>query len=318
MWRDIRALPIRVPFVDSESGLGFLLRAFSANGVSLLKARELFSIKDWRLLTPEQAAALSRATNAEPHWLAERLLMRDAQTPERFKYFGQLFGGHAAYANISAKVCPDCLRKKRWCHRVWILPGAAYCYVHGRPLIDSCRRCTKTISWLRPSIDLCKCGRYLEGDLSIGAWQAMPLASAWTQWLDLRLDTTRTSESNNIAGIPPFLNNLSIDGSTSLVLAFGEHERPDDSVSSPRKVTPSKLSAKIQRGIERLASIDGAPHEARRWSPYVHTPTLEKMKRSGITSADRRCAALLLSYVGRRSPRCHGGKQQRGQLELFF
>lgn len=141
---------------------------------------------------------------------------------------------------------------------------------------------------------------------------------AWTRWLDARLDPDHRTWRLEESEIPRLLDNLSIDGATALVLAFGAVESPETmSPRRQRREPLSRLLGTIQRGIERLWTIDGAPHEARRWSAHVYSPILERLKRTGVTASDRHCAALLLGYVAHRSQLSKGGRYSLGQMELF-
>lgn len=317
MQNDISTLPVRVPVVAEESGLGFLLRAYSANGGTLAQARQQFGIRNWRSLTLAHVAALAYATSVSSDWLAARLMIRSTQVPEQFCYFENPFG-NPADTNMGAHVCPECLRENRWCHRLWILPGAVTCPVHRRPLIDTCGRCNGLISWRRPGVDVCACGHYINDGTP--AEIASQLAAHWSDWLDARLDHRDSSRSPCFSDIPRLLNHLSIHGATALVLAFGFIDDPNRSESPPKRQRRpiSTTLAAIERGIERINSIDGLPHEARRWSAHVHIPALERIKRSGVTTADRECAALFLAYLSNRSHASRGGRYHRGQLELFL
>lgn len=149
--------------------MGYLLRALSTNGSTLLAARQECGVRDWRSVTNAQLWELAHITAVEPEWLRVRIMLRSPQTPEHFEFFGQSFRCHAAPPNMGAKVCPDCVRESRCCHRTWILPGAIVCPAHARPLIDTCGRCQRLITWRRPAVDVCSCGRYLtDGETTIG------------------------------------------------------------------------------------------------------------------------------------------------------
>lgn len=319
MESDIAPLPIRVPPVDAESGLGFLLRAFGANGETLARARQRFGIHDWRSLTPRNVTALAWATQVEPGWLSERLMLRSAQAPEHFLFCNQAFRSQAADSNMGAKVCADCVRENRWCRRVWLLRGAIACPVHRRLLIDTCGRCQRRISWRRTGVDVCTCGRYLAEGLHRTDASPLDHAESWMRWLDARLDQPATSSHTEHVGIPRLLNCLSIDGATALVVAFGMIDGSDIGIQPARQqITPiGGLCAVIHRGIERLGAIDGAPQEVRRYSACVHLSALERLKRTGVATPDRDCAALLLCYLGKRSHPSRGGRHRLGQLELF-
>lgn len=315
---DVAQLPIRVPPEGVESGLGYLLRALSTNGSTLLAARQQCGIRDWRSLTHAQLRELAHMTAVDPDWLRERIMLRSMVTPEHFEFFGQLFRCQAAPPNMGAKVCPECIRESGCCQRTWILPAAIVCPDHARPFIDTCGRCLRLITWRRPAADVCTCGRYLTDRESGGKQRPPNCTEAWTRWLDARLDPEHPTWQLANSEMPRLLDCLTIDGATAVVLAFGVIESPEKMTPLRQRRAPlGRLLGTIERGIERLGTIDGAPHEARRWSAHVYSPILERLKRTGVTTADRDCAALLLRYVGHRSHRSKGGRYNLGQLELF-
>lgn len=311
-------LPIQLQPLEDESGLGFILRVFSANGLSASSGRQQLGIKNWRSLTPDDVFVLSLITQTPPDWLALRLMIRSVQFPEHFQYFGHTFRSQAAQPNMSAKVCPDCVREQRWCHRAWILPGAAACPIHGRCLIDTCNRCGRTITWGRPAVDVCACGSYLSDFAGILTERDRHVIS-WSKWLGTRLQQQALPNGVAEGLVPRLLDHLTLDGATAVVCAFGVRDHPtsplnpDDIRSQPCDF----LVQVVDRGLARLWSIDERPQDARRWSEYVHAPILERLQRNGVSASDRNCASLLLSFIASRSHPSHGGRYFRGQLDLF-
>jgi hypothetical protein len=315
---DIAPLPLQVPHADQESGLGYLLRAFSANGMTLAKARQHLQIPDWRSLTFDHVAILAHATCADPTWLRASLMLRASETPEQYLFHGHRFRCPAD-PNMGARVCPDCLRERRWCHRAWILPGAVACPDHARLLIDTCGRCQRLITWRRPAADVCNCGRYLKDGSQDSLPMPINLIAEWTAWLNARLDGDDGGFTPEFPGVPRLLGHLSIHGASALVLAFGLIDRPGTPAAPGRrsKMALSATAAAIDRGLDRLGAIDGAPHEVCRWSDFVHAPALETLKRKGVSAADRDCAAHFLSRLTSKTRPHRAGRRSLGQLELF-
>lgn len=304
--------------MEEESGLGFILRVFSANGLNGTSGRQQLGITNWRSLAPEDVYLLSLITRAPTDWLASRLMLRDTEHPEHFHYVGHTFRSQAATPNMGAKLCPDCVREMRWCHRAWVLPGAVACPIHACCLIDTCRRCERPITWGRPAVDVCTCGYYLadsDGTLTENARTLI----AWSKWLDSRLMQQTLPDAAAQGLVPRLLENLTIDGAFAVVSAFGIRDdpaaplNPDDLRRQPNDF----LVKLVERGLARLWSIGDRPQEARRWSEYVHAPILERLRRSGVSNSDRNSASLFLSFTARRSHPSNGGRYNRGQLDLF-
>ncbi len=311
-------LPIQLQPIEEESGLGFILRVFCANGLSITSGRQQLGIKNWRSLTPEDVLVLSLITQTPPDWLTLRLMIRSTALPEHFQYCGHTFRSQAAKPNMGAKVCPDCVREKRWCHRAWILPGAVACPIHVRCLIATCNRCGRTITWGRPAVDVCTCGSYLsdsDGNLSGRNRHAI----AWSEWLDTRLRQPTLTDADSEGLVPRLLDHLTIEGATAVVCAFGIRNHPSSTLSQNdiRNLSCDFLVQVVERGLARLWSIDDRPQDARRLSECVHAPILERLRRNGVSTSDRNSASLLLSFTANRSHPSNGGRYSRGQLDLF-
>ena len=311
-------LPIQLQPIEDESGLGFILRVFCANGLSTTCGRRQLGIKNWRSLTLEDVIVLSLITQTPPDWLTLRLMIRSAQFPEHFQYFGHTFRSQAAKPNMNAKICPDCVREKRWCHRAWIIPGAVVCPIHLRCLIDTCNRCGRTITWRRPAVDVCTCGSYLsdsDGNLTKSDRKVI----SWSKWLDTRLRQQTLTDSAADGLVPRLLDHLTIDGATAVVCAFGIRDHPTSPLnpSDVRSQPCDFLFQILERGLARLWSIDDRPQDARRLSAYVYAPILERLRRNGVSISDRNSASLLLSFTATRSHPSNGGRYNRGQLDLF-
>lgn len=311
-------LPIQLQPIEDESGLGFILRVFCANGLSTTCGRRQLGIKNWRSLTLEDVIVLSIITQTPPDWLTLRLMIRSAQFQEHFQYFGHTFRSQAAKPNMSAKICPDCAREKRWCNRTWILPGAVACPFHFRRLIDTCNQCGRTITWRRPAVEICACGRYLS-DSNWNPPRVDRNIVSWSKWLDTRLRQPTLTDAAADGLVPRLLNHLTIDGATAVVCAFGIRDHPTSPLNPDdvRNQPCDFLFEVVGRGLARLWSINDRPQDARRWSEYVYAPILERLRRNGVSTSDRNSASLLLSFTASRSHPSNGGRNNRGQLDLF-
>lgn len=312
-------LPICVQPHDDESGLGFLLRASSENRTTLHLTRLHLSIKNWLSLCKDDISRLAYYVGCDSQWLNERLFMRSDNSPRQYRLSGHTLRSNSATPNVGARVCPKCLGEKRRCHRVWQLPGAIACPTHKTHLVDNCTRCGQLISWRRPSVDVCRCGRYLALPNDTTTTSDVSIAASWTRWLEFRLHSGDPEKIITAEHVPQFLSFLTIDGATALVLAFGLAKVPGTSIRPkwrvPLPVVPGH--AAIERGLERLQTIEGQIHQAKLWADHVDIPILERLRRTGLTAADRECARKILAYVTNPRDARRGGRYSLGQLELF-
>ena len=56
------------------------------------------------------------------------------------------------------KICPDCLKTKKYIPALWDLTFYPYCHEHNCMLINTCPDCGAQITWDRASMYKCKCG----------------------------------------------------------------------------------------------------------------------------------------------------------------
>lgn len=312
-------LPVRVQPHEDESGLGFLLRASAENRTTLYLTRLHLSIKNWRSLCDEDISRLAHYGGCDRQWLVERLFIQSENSRQQYQLSGHPLRLNSVTPNLGARVCPKCLEEQHRCHRVWQLPGAIACPRHENLLVDSCVRCGHLISWRRPSVDVCKCGRYLALPNDTTTTSEARIAASWTRWLEFRLHSGDPEKVITAEHVPEFLSFLTIDGATALVLAFGLAKDPGTSIRPkwcvPLPVVPGH--AAIERGLERLRTIEGQIHRAKLWADHVDIPILERLRRNGLTAADRECARKLLAYVTRPRDARRGGRYSSGQQELF-
>lgn len=299
--------------------MGYLLRAFQANFMTLTQARALYGIRKWRELTAPQSSALAWACGAPGFWLQRRLMLRSMAHHNRFTYLEHEFRQQVIDSNMSAKICPECVREFNFCRSAWILQGITACPAHGTILIDRCGYCQRTISWRRPGLDVCGCGRFLRRQNGDGrAPKLTRSALEWPAWLSLRLEG-RIAHASLRSRVPAFLDYLTIDSATALVIAFGMVADPDEHVNTTKAniCGVAGLNESISRGLDRLTQIGPAFRGIRRLSRLIHTPALERLRRQGVSKKDRACASLFLTYLGSRNS-TRSVLNDDGQMEMFL
>lgn len=315
-------LPVAVRRFDGESGMSHIMRAFWSNGLSLKRGYDWLHVPLGRPLRDVDARVLAWAVQAPPDWLAERSFMASGLADDRWLRLGTLRFSYATLlVGKSARLCPRCLSESGFCELSWSFKLAPVCARHGVLCVGECSHCRRPISWDRPQIDICTCGRYFK----FAATAVEPPASltGWAKWLADRLaaSTAAVRETRNQCNVPRMLDQLSLDGAFRLVEAFGllrsPDERPRVAATSARSV--AGVAEVLVRGLERLAMVDGSLNRVRAMSPHIHIAALERLRAQAVDPADANCAALLLRHLGDRSDRevDMRGRHPRGQLSLF-
>jgi hypothetical protein len=315
-------LPVAVKRFDAESGMSHVMRAFWGNGMSMGRAYEWLQVRRGKPLRDVDARVLAWAVQAPPDWLADRLFVVSGQVDDRRLRLGaRRFSAASLLSGKSARICPNCLSEFGFCELSWCFKLAPVCPRHKVPYLGICVHCGRSITWDRPQIDICNCGRYFK-PASIVAEPPAALIG-WVHWVAARLAPPSVAfpggEGHLV--VPRMLNELTLDGAFRLIEAFGLLQRPDEQPLAAAAASRSIAGAigLIARGLERLALIDGRPHRVRALAPQIHISALERLRAHAADTVDANCAALLLRHLGDRSD-CDvdmRGRYARGQLVLF-
>ncbi len=316
----LHPLPVRIAATDDEAGLSFLFRTLCANGLSLRDGLHWLELKSWNCLRTHDAQTLAWITSAEPVWLSQRIVtVQRRKSPRALGFMGHVFGSGAADFSRSAKLCWQCIKRKKY-HRVsWQLRCISCCTEHGAILSDRCPHCDQLIRWNRPAVDICSCGGFLTIASAIE-----PLSehvTNWVNWIENRLLFPSGFMPAAHNGLPAFFDSLSIDGAFRVVVAVGLHAEADCAMakSSALAATSRGMTHIVRRGIERLHCLGNNLADIYSLRTLVHLPILERMRVSGVSVADQNCASVLIDYLRGPSrpaldPR---GLYVRGQLSLF-
>ncbi len=80
MSNDVSPLPVRVTPEEGESGLGFLLRASSKNGVPMKSLLKSAGATKSRWMKPAAIPVLARITEVASEWLRHHVLVKSFRT----------------------------------------------------------------------------------------------------------------------------------------------------------------------------------------------------------------------------------------------
>lgn len=157
------SLPIGKFPAAGESGMSWVLRVATANLVSMSWLRSRLAVLQPRPFNAEDSLKLAAVLAADPSELRARLPIygRVGRTPA-ILYFGQTTLIAPCLRFRRPQVCPTCLHCFGYCPGAWDYSCHAVCPIHHVPMVEQCVRCKHPLTWDRPSIDVCKCGAYIE------------------------------------------------------------------------------------------------------------------------------------------------------------
>ena len=149
-------LPIKILPYQYESFWGFLRRLAVANhypSPKWITDLEPCFRKNW-LLTPkgDRIEAMERLLAPTP---SESKFIEDWM-PDKTTLYHSNISSECTFGRI--RICPECLREKGYHDKIWEKAFSSACPHHNIKLIDTCPKCSTTLTWDRVNIRYCKCG----------------------------------------------------------------------------------------------------------------------------------------------------------------
>lgn len=268
--------------------------------------------------------ALAFLTSTQPSVLASCLRQRRSRRQE-VVYRGAPWRGIEAFRVRVPQVCPPCLRETGRCSAVWELSAYCICVKHRQCMVDCCARCRRPLSWLRPAVDICSCGRYLAAvsDDDMPAQDARLLA--FCLWLERGADRFAVS---GICGnlLPDWLVDLGADGAFHVLRALGWRAHAGERISAAdaiRALSPNDMISCLVRAFSRVDAVLGEGALPRELAALVDEARIERLARDGTNETARRFARQLLRRMLRQAPMdqlrrpWRASRPPGGQLELF-
>lgn len=317
---EITVLPVTVEPHGDECGLGYLLRCARANGISMRALLQWVKLSTPSSVPPAAAQALAYSTQVSPSWLGARLpWRRKVEGWGRWRYLGADWSCAMALRGMRPQVCPECLAEGLPCMAVWNLTAAFACLRHRLLLVDRCGRCGRHITWDRPAVDVCVCGRYLSR-----ASESTPVSVPLLAWVGAFCRSAgELTVSTQGEWLAPWLAAFSADGALCVVHALGVCEAANQHVSvghRPPSWSPGEVAQLVERGLERAKQVEPSQRASvARIRPLVYEQGLERLANQGTTAADRDGAQFLVDRLPAklRERRASARQPSRKQLDLF-
>lgn len=312
---------VTLPF-DTESGLGFCLRASVENGTNIHGLRRLAKMRDGQQINKSDIPSLGSVLGGHEGWLSLRLrddpriarnpvsfLAEPAFTPTLFRW-------------IRPQVCPQCIHLYEFCKLEWDIGMSTVCLEHQTDLSDICNVCGQGLRWDRISMYVGHCGHVIQSQKSKNqkvdedrmAIQALITAKV-KQLIGM------PSQSLESIEVPRVLRQATLAGVLVLLSSFGCSDdlgRNKVNVSNSYQRTHVWASIGLS-GLNRLRLIERGELRLPKVDSYVLWPLLERLLSSNASANDAALCLDLLSTLGLPSQKLEAIRQRSGygQYKLF-
>ncbi|WP_255435289.1 TniQ family protein [Rhodoferax sp. BLA1] len=290
-------MPVGCSAQQGESGMGFLLRCATANGVSLHGLRDLCGISSVRTIWSSDAASLAGVLAIPAHELQDILVdKRKHMDALAYRVGGQIILRTELLRLSKPQVCVACVHRDGYCKALWDSRLYTVCHIHRTPMVEQCKVCGSPLRWHRPAVDVCQCGAYLQSDHD----QVMhPDASeVWVAGRIANYFASGCRFEGMSGALPTWMVELSLDGFLALIQAFGVQLQPHQKVVN---ASVAKMPVEFWRGVccravQRLSDYT-VSKDTKQLSPWIWEGGLESLALSFVRHADQQVAIKLLRDV---------------------
>lgn len=294
--------------------MGYVLRCAHANGTNLHVLRRAIGMPDVGLLTGSHARSLAWLLQCSESWLATGLgRVHKEEGVSTLHCWGEKFFALNHVRRQWPQLCPECIHRDGYCHRVWDLSMATICARHKRRLIDECMNCNARLRWDRPSVDICQCGYGFEPDRRHAHLDETEQAFAFL--LEELISDDLGASLSDLTALPMFLRNMSVSGVVMLIEALGRLESEHQVVQTSRRaksLRTNEWNDMVTRALSRLPLLEYVNLQSRLLIDQV---ALQRLIHRSTNPVELQVASLLASHLpnAERSEK-HG---RAVQLSLF-
>jgi hypothetical protein len=312
----LEQLPLAIEPEPGESPGSYCLRSVGAQGLNMHWLRRAVGLPYSAYPTRDHERSVAHVLRAPQEWVRNALPEKIDATVAGWNYQGQQLRADSYLRFRRPQVCSTCLHARGYCLALWDFSFITICPEHGHQLVDHCLTCGRRLSWDRPAVDVCACGRAIRG-------ATRPVGSEHGRILDriveghLRADPLKT-QVFEAAGMPRFLADLSLNGLLCVIHAFGELSQPHER-GAPGAMTRMRTTAQwrevMERAGGRLHQFATMPMSNPRLAAVVSEVILKRLHKYPLSFADLQVARLLFRALFGATSAKDGLAQ--GQMELF-
>ncbi|RZT91733.1 TniQ protein [Advenella incenata] len=174
-----RQLPIQDDLKPDESGNGYALRMTEANGIQFSQLARSMASLGHRYLPNEAAGKIAYLFGGNPIDVGKAIPKTYREKGHVFTVFKDCILTRPYHVRKSwIQVCPLCLLEAGFAQAVWELSLVTACPRHCIRLLDHCPKCFRKLTWRRPNLLECNCGKSLaDSDLELASKAELWLSS---------------------------------------------------------------------------------------------------------------------------------------------
>lgn len=312
-------MPIPVEPYDDESGIGYCLRAISANGANLHGLRRLVEIDNIGRFTVRHAPALARLFQTSSQWFERALPTAEKSSSPQRDWYGHRWFYRNHLRPLNPQVCVECLHMKGYCRAIWDVTLATVCVEHKCFLVDACAQCAKPLRWDRLRIDVGHCKHVLKQARSPEVPHEMLEFQAVLDDL-----FNHSNSPSRLVGkfFHPSMCELSLCGVLTVVVAFGVMTKPYEPIHSTirsKTFSSQQWGKVVLRAIPRIRMLFDDSIESNILAPFVLESLLENMANRHDSGNDQMFAIRVLERLFERKIQAKFGSKlaSLSQLKLF-
>lgn len=251
-----RPLPIQDDLKTDESGNGYALRMAEANGIQFSHLARSMASLGHRYLPNEAAGKIAYLFGGDPVEVARAIPKSCREKGQVFTEFKNRILTRPYHVRRSwTQICPLCLLDTGFAQSVWELSLVTACSVHYTRLLDYCPKCLRKLTWRRPNLLECNCGKNLaESELESASQAELWLSSVFFYRLSgVQMVLERDFPYSFLAGI-------SLDSLVRLIRALGI-SRGTESLSEfkpgrlTRILSTKEAAQVVQRAFFRINKL---------------------------------------------------------------
>jgi hypothetical protein len=301
--------------------MSWVLRVATANLVSMSWLRSRLTVLQPRPFNAADSLKLAAVLAADPSELRARLPVHGrVDGIPAILYFGQTTLAAPCLRFRRPQICTTCLHCLGYCPGAWDYSCHAVCPIHHVPMIDQCVSCKRPLTWDRPSIDVCKCGAYIQSNSGEPS-EVYKAAGLFSRLISAHV-AGQAHSCEQAALLPAWWARATLDGIMRIIVAMGIVDRADCAVHFPslHRLSSGAWALIVARGLERLMQVE-ASDSARMTSlrRTVWEGGLESLALKRVSSIDAQIAELLLQriFARRLSARFGASRGVLSQQSLF-
>lgn len=186
-------MPFHEEIGEFESGNGYALRLSEMNDVNFHDLASRIASVGHCYVPSAAAKWLAYVYGTSYERILARLPLRRRQKGETVvDLFGHTLSRPYFVRTTRPQICSVCLDEALPCSITWELSLVTECSRHQVGLADQCGRCGRRISWRRPGLSLCVCGRDFREEPVLSSGGVPTVISTLCESLMSRLPPVRT------------------------------------------------------------------------------------------------------------------------------